>query len=1483
MIGLLLAPGIYALTFLREINPIAIYPLKSGVGIERINPITNMQPQKNNPSGLVKSTRALAWLASLLLLAVLLAGPSAQAQTPLVQLKAANYNATSGVWTDTSGNGNNATATGTKPTLATGVTPNGSSAVVFSGSNPMGLATSIPVGSYTVFAYIKPTSGGGAYAMLGGASGAFEYRINANKQDDLRQQQADLGSETTALSTTAFSTIDTILTSSGINFRLNGSADGTNAVSTALTQPISAIGARASSGGENFSGSICEIDIYSGVLTPAQISTIEQTISAAYDAAPAVASDTAASPNPATINGNDTLSASFSGAIPLSYQWFVSPNADGSSSNSITGATNTTLTLTNLQLPDSGKYYSLRATNTVSPYSAYSTWLKLNVVALTPMVQLIATNYNPSSGVWLDTSGNNNSATNFAGTLPTLATFVTPNGGSAVNIASGGSSFQLASTLSPGSGYTVFAYVKPSSTSGRNALTGGNTSDALEYDIFNGKQDYLREYNADVAEATTNIPTTSFSLIDLAVNSSGATFRYNGVPDSNTVAGATFTQPISRFGNNHGSGDSYVGQIAEIDVYSGVLTYPQITNIEAQLTAKYITANSVVVGAATVSPTNNTFDGNSVTLSAPVLGATPTTTYRWQTDNGSLGASFANIAGANTTNFYVLNTTSLAPSSATTYEYRLIVTPFGGNAVTSAPVNLTVQPASAPLVLVDAAPVTATVGGNATFSAAFVGNLPIGYQWQVSANSSGSPATSITGATNSTLTLTNVQLSDSGNYYSLRATNTVLPYAANSSWVQLTVVPLTPMVQLIAANYTVSGATWHDSSGNGNDAYYAGSTPPTVVPIATPNGSAALDLLGSGGFSLTSSLDPSLGYTVFAYLMPTNTTGRHALTGGSYGSGYALEYDIYNGQQDYLVEYQSDNGHGTATIPTNSFSLIDLAVNSAGAAFRLNGASDGSVVGATFSQPITRIGNNTGLGDNLVGQVAEIDVYQGALTYNQITNVEAQLTAKYLTANSVVVGAATVAPTNNVYDGTAVTLGAPVIGATGTTTYRWQTDNGSSGVTFTDIGGAITTNYVLNTTGLAPTTATTYELQLIATPFGGNSVTSAPVNLTVEPPSAPVVSVDATPVTATVGGNATFSAAFVGNLPIGYQWQVSAYSDGSSATSITGATNTTLTLTNVQLSGSGFYYSLRATNPVAPYAANSSWALLTVEPLTPMVQLIATNYDPSSGVWLDTSGNNNSATNYNVTHPTLASSVTPNGGSAVNIASSGSSFQLMTSLAPDSGYTVFAYVMPTNLSGRAALVGGEAYDALEYDFYNGHQDYLYEGHTDVGHGTATIPTTSFSLVDLAVNSFGAAFRLNGAPDGSVGGQTFTAPITRIANNGGFGNGPGGDGLLGQIAEIDIYSNVLSYVQITNIEAQLTAKYVTSSVATNPTNITAVVTGGTTLSITWPGDHRGWTLQTNSVDLSNPSDWFPYPGSTTVTNVNITIQPNQPNVFFRLKY
>jgi hypothetical protein len=200
-------------------------------------------------------------------------------------------------------------------------------------------------------------------------------------------------------------------------------------------------------------------------------------------------------------------------------------------------------------------------------------------------------------------------------------------------------------------------------------------------------------------------------------------------------------------------------------------------------------------------------------------------------------------------------------------------------------------------------------------------------------------------------------------------------------------------LQLKAANYNATTGVWTDSSGNGNNATYSGASIASLITGVTPNDSSAVDLSGIGSFVLNSSISAASGYTVFAYIEPSNTTGRHALTGGS--ASTALEYDVYNGNQDFLTEYTADIGHGNGTISTSSFSLIDLAVSSAGGSFDLNGSSDGTTAGATFGNPITRIGNNEGGGDGFAGYIAEIDIYTGVMTPGQISAEESALTSAY--------------------------------------------------------------------------------------------------------------------------------------------------------------------------------------------------------------------------------------------------------------------------------------------------------------------------------------------------------------------------------------------------------------------------------------------------------------------------------------------------------
>jgi hypothetical protein len=56
--------------------------------------------------------------------------------------------------------------------------------------------------------------------------------------------------------------------------------------------------------------------------------------------------------------------------------------------------------------------------------------------------------------------------------------------------------------------------------------------------------------------------------------------------------------------------------------------------------------------------------------------------------------------------------------------------------------------------------------------------------------------------------------------------------------------------------------------------------------------------------------------------------------------------------------------------------------------------------------------------------------------------------------------------------------------------------------------------------------------------------------------------------------------------------------------------------------------------------------------------------------------------------------------------------------------------------------------------------------------------------------------------------------------------------------------------------------------------------GSQLTLSWPTNYIGWSLESNAIGLTS-TNWFPVPGSGNTNLVQITIQPGQTNIFYRL--
>ena len=78
--------------------------------------------------------------------------------------------------------------------------------------------------------------------------------------------------------------------------------------------------------------------------------------------------------------------------------------------------------------------------------------------------------------------------------------------------------------------------------------------------------------------------------------------------------------------------------------------------------------------------------------------------------------------------------------------------------------------------------------------------------------------------------------------------------------------------------------------------------------------------------------------------------------------------------------------------------------------------------------------------------------------------------------------------------------------------------------------------------------------------------------------------------------------------------------------------------------------------------------------------------------------------------------------------------------------------------------------------------------------------------------------------------------------------------------------------------------VVPAVATNPTNLLAVVSGNS-LTLSWPADHIGWKLQTqtNTTSVGLSTNWMDVAESIATNEMTFPLGPDAGSVFFRLAY
>jgi len=365
---------------------------------------------------------------------------------------------------------------------------------------------------------------------------------------------------------------------------------------------------------------------------------------------------------------------------------------------------------------------------------------------------------------------------------------------------------------------------------------------------------------------------------------------------------------------------------------------------------------------------------------------------------------------------------------------------------------------AAPVITTNTTPATAAdvVGSQVTFTAGFSGTGPITYQWQAI---SGGVTNDIPGATNTTLTLANLQLTDAANYWLLASNLTGVAHSAASA------------LRVNAAPTAVNNLLIAYAAQTGLGASVTNFTPTWTVAPGSLIAGQETSSVGAGDFS-----DPNQGHAGVVAVLTDGSCGSFnywpnvgasttEVTCGTppYGAGQSVTYTLSGAFSGYnLTNITVYGGWGDAGRDQQAYTIYYSTV-AAPATFvaltsvNYNPANPANVQSATRMTLTPASGS---LAKDVAALKFDFTTPPGENGYSGYSEI-AMFGAP--PGNLPVASQPTVLPAATVNSGALVTFDEVASGVA-PIQYRWQSDNGSGGASYTDIPGATGTNYVLNTT-----------------------------------------------------------------------------------------------------------------------------------------------------------------------------------------------------------------------------------------------------------------------------------------------------------------------------------------------------------------------------------------------------------------------------------
>jgi hypothetical protein len=451
-----------------------------------------------------------------------------------------------------------------------------------------------------------------------------------------------------------------------------------------------------------------------------------------------------------TPGSNLTITASASGAAPITYQW----QTDGGSGNAptnIPGATSANLVINTAGWAPGSYVYSFVASNSLGTNA--STTVSVLVPVTSPL---------PSISVQFE--GNGNSQTLYPGQA---AGYVPHQFWNIDNEASAGTMSNLVNSAGVATDASVSVtyhngqyYSDDITTNGDGVMMSGGYWSGSGYII-------------DV----TGVPYSSYNVYLYMLNDDNPNRRYGFTLGDQTYWGAVFD------GNGYGvppfTLDTQTEELPEgTQSQATLVEFTGISGSSFTINGTTPDGNVALMGMEIVNPDEGAVVADQIRLSPsgqtiyaglpvelteiPLSGLTPFG-YQWLTDGGTGGALLP-IAGA-TNSTLAVNTATFSTGA---YNYEVIVTNSLGMSTSAVlAVNIT---ASAPLVLSDISPQPTNecyIAETTEFSTAFGGTLPITYTWYFNNGSGAAPISAALNpsAATSVLVITNVQSANVGSYY----------------------------------------------------------------------------------------------------------------------------------------------------------------------------------------------------------------------------------------------------------------------------------------------------------------------------------------------------------------------------------------------------------------------------------------------------------------------------------------------------------------------------------------------------------------------------------------------------------------------------------------------------------------------------------------------------------------------------------------------